>query len=177
MGRGTAQEQAPWGQEGWGLSSKLLRNDMGRLEFSSHRVQPVQVAKHCVPAHGPPGRGYVSVPCSTAAHPPALWDPAGGWGQPHGHPRATGSERLDTAGESISPAHVAAAASPQVPSPWGSGKGLPHPWGALPGKPPPEQRHSGRQGNPAPALHLSADLRDLINQATCKKFLFLLSFK
>lgn len=40
MGRHTSEEQAPWGQEGWGVSSKLIGNDTGRLEFSSHKVQP-----------------------------------------------------------------------------------------------------------------------------------------
>lgn len=104
-----------------------------RLEFTSHQVQPVQVAKHRVPACSCAGSGQESIPCSTAAHPPMPQDPASGWDRPRGHPGATGSERLHVAGEPISPARLAAA-RPQVPSPWGSGKGLPHPAGALPGK-------------------------------------------
>lgn len=94
-------------------SSKLLGNDTGRLEFSSHQVQPAQAAKHRISAHGTPG--------STLLHhgTPAQRD----WPRAHQHPSPLVTPLLLPAGTVALGLRDGAAPGPDQ----GSGKTLPQP--------------------------------------------------
>lgn len=103
-GSGALGEQVPWGGRPGGGSNKLLGNDRQRLEFSLHQVQPDQFAKHCVwlvTILAEPVLQHCSSRLECCGTLP--W-----WDWPCGHPGATSKERFVTAGESTSPACIAA---------------------------------------------------------------------